>query len=314
MEYRKLIKFGNSSHVISIPKGWIKKNDLKKGDHIYLEENGNSELILAPRENDGEGEEKEVTINLDGMDFDEIKRQLYSKYIAGYDVINLLGKKEIKENENELRLALSKMTALEVIEHTKNKVVVKDFINTRAISIEGIIRRIDILIRSMLDELKITYKDDSYSFTRRDQDINKLSNLALRTLKKAAEKPNIQKKIGIDNKSSLKMWDIINYLEHFGDELKRAARYLGSSKANKDLMDRFFEIAEKVGENYKNIMKARHNNDEALAYEVARNSENIIDQLNKLVKPNSDISFSHAVVRLKTMEVFIKRIARTVYQ
>ena len=48
METRKLIKFGGSSHIIAIPNAWIKKNSLGKGDTIYIEENGNNELILHP--------------------------------------------------------------------------------------------------------------------------------------------------------------------------------------------------------------------------------------------------------------------------
>ena len=38
MEFRKLISFGKTSFVMSLPKGWVVKNKLKKGDLIALEE------------------------------------------------------------------------------------------------------------------------------------------------------------------------------------------------------------------------------------------------------------------------------------
>ncbi|MBS3134491.1 AbrB/MazE/SpoVT family DNA-binding domain-containing protein, partial [Candidatus Woesearchaeota archaeon] len=49
MEHRNLIKFGNSSFVISLPKDWIDRNKLKKGDAIFIEQNGSENLIIIPK-------------------------------------------------------------------------------------------------------------------------------------------------------------------------------------------------------------------------------------------------------------------------
>ena len=68
MDYRKLIKFGESSHVISLPASWIRKNNLKKGDHIYFEENGNNELVITAEIKKFEPEQQEITIDIDGKD------------------------------------------------------------------------------------------------------------------------------------------------------------------------------------------------------------------------------------------------------
>ncbi|HEX54596.1 MAG TPA: AbrB/MazE/SpoVT family DNA-binding domain-containing protein, partial [Candidatus Altiarchaeales archaeon] len=40
MEYRKLQITGKSTFVISIPKEWIKRNNLRKGDILQIEEVG----------------------------------------------------------------------------------------------------------------------------------------------------------------------------------------------------------------------------------------------------------------------------------
>ena len=48
MEYRKLMAFGNSSFIVSVPKAWVEKNRLKKGDVLMVEQKPN-ELILAPK-------------------------------------------------------------------------------------------------------------------------------------------------------------------------------------------------------------------------------------------------------------------------
>ena len=58
MEFRKLIKFGKSSFVISLPKKWLEKNKLKKGDLLYVSENENG-LSLTSKDN----EKKEFKVN-----------------------------------------------------------------------------------------------------------------------------------------------------------------------------------------------------------------------------------------------------------
>ena len=38
MEFRKIIAFGKSSFVVSLPKAWMVAHNLVKGDVVYLEE------------------------------------------------------------------------------------------------------------------------------------------------------------------------------------------------------------------------------------------------------------------------------------
>ena len=68
IEFRKLIKFGDSSFVVSVPMNWIKRNSLKKGDTIYLEENGEGELILNPKLKEYKKEITEKIIDANGKD------------------------------------------------------------------------------------------------------------------------------------------------------------------------------------------------------------------------------------------------------
>jgi len=313
MDFRKLIKFGNSSHVISIPRDWIRKNNLEKGSVIYFSENGNNELVLAARES-SDDEISKITINLDGDDERSINRKIYSKYLAGYDEISLVGEAALRKNEEVLKSALSNLLAMEIIEQTKNKCVIKDFIDTRAVSIDNTIRRMDILIRSMLDDLKTTYKDDSENLTRRDNEVNKLSNLISRTVKKASENPHLQKKLNLSNLDLLKIWRVHYLLELFADELKRVARHLGKTKVSNSMINKYLKTYEEIIGHYNQVMKSWYSNNEELAYNIVKKSEIILKNCNSLMKDGVDVPFSHAIVRLKTISTLIKRIARTVYQ
>ena len=62
VEFRKLISFGKTSFVMSIPKAWVTKNNLKKGDLIVLQEKENN-LLLSPEANAHEKELEKKDLN-----------------------------------------------------------------------------------------------------------------------------------------------------------------------------------------------------------------------------------------------------------
>ena len=46
LEIRRLVKSGAASHTISLPKNWLDKNKLNKGDILYINEKSDRELTL----------------------------------------------------------------------------------------------------------------------------------------------------------------------------------------------------------------------------------------------------------------------------
>ena len=47
MDFRRIIAFGKSSHVVSLPKSWLNENKLKKGDLVYLEQDFDKLVIIC---------------------------------------------------------------------------------------------------------------------------------------------------------------------------------------------------------------------------------------------------------------------------
>jgi len=91
MNQRKLIKLGNSSYAIALPKDWVDKAGLKKGDNVYIVPNSNGELIVHPTLSN-DSEDKEKLINIDGMSGNEIGLSIVSSYVGGSKLIRLIGK------------------------------------------------------------------------------------------------------------------------------------------------------------------------------------------------------------------------------
>src|SRR3989344_4564681 len=116
MEYRKIISFGKSSFVVSLPKAWVTQNKLKKGDLVCFDENG-SELMLQAKKDEREDEEKKISINVDGKSTRRLQREIISAYVRDNKSITLLGN-QIKDKHKDIQETIQSLMALEVMEHT----------------------------------------------------------------------------------------------------------------------------------------------------------------------------------------------------
>ena len=151
MEYRKLIKFGSNSYVISLPKKWLEKYELEKGDIISLETVGDS-LIISP-EKEPPQEEQVVSIDVSTQTNNKtLKRELLSAYEHNATTIVFSGR-TISNHIQIITRLIDTLTGLELVEHTKERIVAKTYIKTDDIEIESFLKRIDNSIKSMMLEI-----------------------------------------------------------------------------------------------------------------------------------------------------------------
>ncbi len=314
MDFRRIIKFGNSSHVISIPKYWMKKHKLGKGDLVYFSENGNNELLLAAKPESPYTEKKEVSIRIDEGNSEEISRKIVSKYIDGCDLLNITWNENISGKTDDIRGIVQGLMAFEIIEHSKNKIVAKDFLNPSEISIVALIRRIDTLIKANIEDLESTYKTDYQEMYRRDFDVNKICHLLYRVIKKSLNDPILARNLNMTNTDLFNSWNVVHHIERIGDEMKRISKNLFLAKPNKQNYEKFFGLYKRSAQSYLSVMKAYYTKDEDLAYNVAGDKDKIIKECDNLMNSVNNIYFAQAIEKLKTMIVCIRNIARCVYQ
>lgn len=314
MEFRKIIKFGNSSHVISIPKTWLKENKLKKGDTIYIEENSNHELVISTG-NEEKNEAKEITINIEKKDPEEIKRELGSTYLDGFNLINITGNLETKTDF--IKKILDSWVAMEIIEQTPTKIVTKDLLNVNEISIKNLIRRIDIIIRSMFEDVELGMKEgikkEQYeNIYQRDNDINKIYLLIWKVIRKGLNNHKVAKVLNLNYNQLLDTWWLGMNLEYIGDELKRIARFLTKTKLNRKRTKQLTEVYSAIKEAYLNTMKAYHKNNKKLAFDVDSKRNVDLDKCDRFLKKNKDPTIGRTVEKLKYIRSFVHYISKII--
>jgi len=152
MDVRRIIAFGKSSFVVSLPKKWLDRYHLRKGDVLFMNQEGDK-LIIAPEEKEEVKEERRILLNTSNKTLSRLKREIRASYVHHYDYITLEGK-NLSADSNEIIKTAQDLVALEVMEHSGTRIVLKDFLNFRDLHIADYFRKLDITIRSMFADLK----------------------------------------------------------------------------------------------------------------------------------------------------------------
>lgn len=281
MDYRKLIKFGGNSYVISLPTKWIKENKIKKGDLVNVERE-DSILHVSPHMIKRERETiSEMTIDLDKIKTEkDLRPHLTAAYINGYDQITIIGK-DLTKYAPKIRELIKNFIALEIIEQTAQKIILKEFVDLQEASLQEVVRRIDRIIISMTEDAEkhlLGEGDFVDILKQKDTDISRLYHYVFRAIK-CSLKPEQRaiKKLSVDD--ILYYWELTTFLERVANQIKRIPRYAPSKTPLKVL-----NIYRKIMQHYKDTMKANYTKNAAMAIELINRRKEVFDECETLNK------------------------------
>ncbi|RMF07048.1 phosphate uptake regulator PhoU, partial [Candidatus Woesearchaeota archaeon] len=227
MEVRKLIKFGKSSYVVSLPSKWVRAAGLKKGDDLFVSER-DREIIISAKDSSRE-RRREYAVNAEGKSLRELETEIVSAYLNNYDVIRVFEKPSLRNSE-KIRSIMRNLAGLEILEQTKTKMVAKDLVDIRELSVEALLRRLDVITRSVFDDLvsSVSAREAPpyHSIKHRDQDVNRLVFLSFRVLRRALSDPAVRSHLGLSVLEAHKYYMIVLRIEKIGDFAKRIAKNL----------------------------------------------------------------------------------------
>ena len=302
MLIRRLVKAGQSSHTVSLPKEWIEKNNLSKGDIVYLHEPTEKELIITPESKpETPLKTKEITILIDNKELSTVQREITSAYINNYSTITLIGD-SLTSKVKDIRNMLHDFVALEIAEQTAKQVIAKDLLNLKEISIEKTVRRMDMIVRSMIQDGKAAIDDPQLadSVVLRDYEVNRSYFLLMRLLKSALNHKQIADFFEIKNNKIMSYWYLVMNLENFADAAKHFAMIFKKDKTS----DEVKAIYEKIEKSFTTVMKSYYTNDKKLAETISLDRPVIMDECEKVAPKYSEL--------LKTMTTLVNNIAKQV--
>jgi phosphate uptake regulator len=332
MEFRKLITFGKGSYILSLPKDWVRNNKLKKGASLSVEAFSNS-LIISTSLAEEAAEKRTISINADNKDIEEIRTEIVTSYLTGFDLIEIVAKK-IKDNDEKIKEIIMNLAGLEILEQTSTKITAKYLLNTKEVSLDSLIRRMDNITRSLIIDSQecINGACNYASIKQRDNDVNRLNFLILRSVREIISSSRQLNLVGKTVWELITVLGVAERIEKIADRQKRIARGIEQLKLSKRFADELKIIYEKLNVAYIDSMKAFYQNDKKLARSIELTSKERAVSCDKLLSMgikkeyqllykknhemenyvNEHMIMAEIINNLKAMTASVKMIARTV--
>ncbi|MBI4148655.1 phosphate uptake regulator PhoU [Candidatus Woesearchaeota archaeon] len=271
---RKLVKAGPSSHTIALPKEWIEKNKLKKGDVVYVSDVSDGELRIACTLGDEKAKvDREITIDASGKSPDSVQRLLTSAYLNNYSTVILAGD-DLDKRAPDIRRMVGDFVAFEITDQSSKRIVVKDLLNPTEVSVEKTLRRMDMIVRSMFDDLLSKPKKELHF---QDKDVNRLYFLMLRALKSALRSEDVAKQLLLTPVHVLTVWQTATQIENLADSLTRLAVLMKSSKSRE-----IEDVLKVVGELFADVMSSYYQGEHEKADLLAKKRLDVEARLTSL--------------------------------
>ncbi|WP_435182057.1 PhoU domain-containing protein [Halorussus sp. AFM4] len=223
METRKVQVTGGSTFTVSIPKGWAKENDIEAGDRVEFFPDNDS-LILIPKR---ESEQTEGTIDISGLEGDELIRAVMSMYVSGFDVIKLEADRISTSQRQLVSKATQNLVGLEVLEETSEKVIIQDLLDSTELSITNAVTRMRLVALSMLEDSIVGLLEDDDEMAKsvidRDDDVDRLWMVVSRIFRESLRGNDTTVEIGIPREDCFDYHSSARQLERIADHATKIA-------------------------------------------------------------------------------------------
>ena len=181
MYTRKLIAHGPSSLTIALPHKWVKKNHLKKGDDVTLNEDDQG-LRVNAKPSEGK---KNISITVKKHDLPSTVTVLTTVYRRGYDEVSI--SYETPEEYQHISSAIRSLLGYAVMENRRGTCLVKSLPSNLEQDFATLFRRVFLILLQQLEDLgEILVSSPAIlkTFYHRDADLNAIVNLAIRMINK----------------------------------------------------------------------------------------------------------------------------------
>ena len=260
-----------------------------------------------------EKEIREKQIDSTSKSIERLKSEIAAAYLGTYDVIEI---RNLQESQTaKIKDILQNFAGLEILEQTASKIVARDLINVNEVSIKTLIRRIDIILRSMIEDAVECFEDckkiKKAQFDERDKDVNRLVYLVSRIAHAGLKDPKLAKRFETNPVEIVCELEIAMRLESIGDNIKRLSRHIEHSKKDEKQFDEIAEIFKRIRDKYLILMKAYYSGDINTAFELEINSKELFEKCDALFFNGPNRHTFTLITKLKNLVISIRYAARS---
>jgi phosphate uptake regulator len=302
-EQRRLQVTGGSTYILSMPKEWVTRNQLKKGSSLMLQEEDDGSLTIIPPRLGKQEKQEEAIIRVSSNDKpDAVTRKIVSVYLVGYSILHVRPKGQ-QQLPSEVRNTLKTFTrhllvGTEIVTDTPTELTLQVLLNYSELSVGSALRRMAIIAASMHKEavasLKTLDLKAAKAVIETDDEVDRFNLYIIRLLKLAVANPRIFKEIGLeDAKGGLGYRLITKAIERTADHATRISENMMrlKEKPNNGTLEKIESMSNLAIGMFENSIESMFRKDYNLA-------ESIIQKLDQIVELEKE-----AVVSTKSLDI-----------
>jgi phosphate uptake regulator len=247
---RKAIEMGEGTILVSLPKAWVKKNGIKKGDTLSVEELSARKLMVKPLEA-GADEPKQIAIEYPGDDLSQVTNDVTGAYLLGYDIIRIVGSKVIpREDRASIKATIGRLVGLEIMDEDSKRITMQFLLEPTAIIPERIVLRMSGLLDGMLKDMAEALRKGDGKLLglvgERDDEVDRLYFLLVRATRAAIVRPEVAEGYGLSAVDLLDYRVLASFLESVGDAVSELSRKLQAGPGSKQLAKEYSNCVAKL--------------------------------------------------------------------
>ncbi len=245
METRKVQVTGGSTYTVSLPKDWATANDVSAGSVVEFHAESDS-LLLSPKESN---ERTEGTLDVSGLEGDQLTRAVMTMYVSGFDIITLETPRVEAKQRRTIRQATQGLVGLEVIEETSERVVLQDLLDSSELSVHNAITRMRLVALTMLSDAvdALVENDDDLAndVMERDDDVDRLWYMISRVFRTVLRDPTAASHIGLPRVTCFDYQSSARQLERIADHATKIAEFaLEIDEVDEQIAEGLFDLRE----------------------------------------------------------------------
>ena len=318
-EQRKLQVTGGSTFILSLPKEWATKNELKRGSSMMVREEDDGSLSIAPSSFPKKEKQDEAFIKvLQNDNPDAIMRTAISAYLSGYNVLHIKAQGQ-KVLSSRLRshlknFARNYLVGTEIVIDTPTELTLQVLLNYPELTVQNALSRMSIIASSMHKEAITSLKNLDYQSSKAvietDREVNRFGLYIVRLLKLAVSNQRIVREIGLTNQKECLGYRLLaKAVERTADHATKIAEntLLLKEPINEEILEKINQLSSLAISMFENSMDALFKHDFNLA-------ESVIEKLSlahKLEKETVLYSHNVKIDEIVNLRLLIESVRRT---
>ncbi len=279
MDLRKVQRTSGGTFFVCVPKEWAERSGLQRSSVVAVSEMADGRLCVDPKY-DVE-RVPQVAVVKPSVYLD---REIVGKYLLGYDVIRVEAKDRISPVDRErVKQASSRLVGLEIIEEDYSRIVMQCLLELSTFPPEKVLRREYSIASDMhRDAVTALVEGDVHlakNVIARDNEVNRLYFLLVRSLRTVVQNPSLSEKLGVLPIDCLDYRLMASLVESIGDRSVQIAGKvikLKGVKLPKELLQLVLRFHRLVYEAHENALRAVFSRNVSVAESVRNERENVL--------------------------------------